>query len=799
MSDIVDLGMRVDTRGLDQGKRKTDEFARGVESADKKTTKAAASIRKKFLLIGAAVTAAVGTIRTLGGSISVIANFDKSMSSVEAVTNATATEMRAMTAVAKELGSTTEFSASQAADGLRFLGMAGFEASEAVAALPDVLNLATAAAMGLGEAADISSNVMSAFGIAATDAEKAADALAAISSRANTDVRQLGDAMKFVGPVASAVGVSVNDAAAAVGVLSDAGLQGSMAGTGLRRVISSLLNPTDQAKAALEGMGVALEDVNPATTDIVDIVERLAEGGLSAADALTIFGDRGGPAILALTANTPRLRELTTEMQNVEGEAARMAGTMRDNLQGDIDGLRSAVEGLMLAMGDAGLRAIFRGVIQTITGLVRAITETINYSVAWVQTVGQLIEEYTGLGTLIQTVMGWFGNFFEFVIGGNSSMFDSFVQFADGLSQVSAGAVGAVTEVFSALPDALGAIFRNAMAAISNTFTGFINKVIEGVNKLRAIAGREALAAWENEGNSYEEVGLKLGTRIADGWTKGVESAPLLSNGIEAFNDRLKANLEAPVLDVDSSGVGGDDETSTNTNTNTSTNATSTGGGQSAVNEMLEKAKQLYKDTRTDAENYAMEVADLNELLDMGYINQDTYNRALEQVKEQYGSAGEAAQFFQSQAEGVADSMVDLAFNGGSLIDTMRGVAQSIAKAALQAALFGGGPMAGLFGQTPGIGLLSGLIPGMAVGGTARGGLTMVGERGPELVNMPKGAQVTPSERTAQMLKQTSMQKQDLKVNNNIVNVLDPNLVGEFLNTPNGEQQIMNVVQRNNA
>jgi len=186
--------------------------------------------------------------------------------------------------------------------------------------------------MGLGNAADISSNIMSAFGIAATDAASVADVLAAASSRSNTDVEQLGTAMSFVGPVASALEIEMSDAAAAIGVLSDAGIQGSSAGTGLRRVLSSLANPTGEAKTALEGLGLELERLNPQTNDITEIVQRLSNAGLSAADALTIFGDRGGPAILALTSQTGRLRELTGALTDVEGESARMADTMRDNL-----------------------------------------------------------------------------------------------------------------------------------------------------------------------------------------------------------------------------------------------------------------------------------------------------------------------------------------------------------------------------------------------------------------------------------------------------------------------------------
>lgn len=302
--------------------------------------------------------AAIG--RTLGG-------FEQSMAAVAAITRASTSELAAMRDIARDLGATTEFTASQAADGLKFLGMAGFNAAQSIAAIPDVLNLATAAQMDLARAADISSNIMSAFGISADNAGAVADVLAASASRANTDVYQLGDAMKYAGPVASALGISMADAAAAIGTLSDAGIQGSMAGTGLRQVLSGLANVTPQAAKVIRSLGLTVEELNPATNRLVDVIGKLRQSGMNAADALTIFGDRGGPAILALTELEPKLRQLTTTLGGVEGEASRMAETMRDNLAGDFNGMLSAIESVVIALGDAGLTAALRAVAQGFT------------------------------------------------------------------------------------------------------------------------------------------------------------------------------------------------------------------------------------------------------------------------------------------------------------------------------------------------------------------------------------------------------------------------------------------------
>lgn len=355
------LGKDIDAAGR-KVKNSTRQMSSGFDSAARSMRNLAAGV----IGIEAARRALVSTVR-------VAADFDKSMAQVRAITRSTDEEFARLSKTARTLGGTTEFSASQAASALRFLGMAGFSAAESMEAVPEVLNLATAAAMDLGRAADISSNVMSAFGIAAKDVSQITDVLAAASSRANTDVGQLGEAMKFVGPVASALKISIGDTAAAIGVLSDAGIQGSAAGTGLRRVLSSLANPTKQATDTLAEMGLTVGELDPATNSLTEIIDRLSASGISAADALTIFGDRGGPAILALVENNPRLAELTQQMSNVEGEATRMADTMRDTLMGDFQNLGSAAQELQLSFMET-FGGDVRGSVQGVTGAVRGLS-----------------------------------------------------------------------------------------------------------------------------------------------------------------------------------------------------------------------------------------------------------------------------------------------------------------------------------------------------------------------------------------------------------------------------------------
>lgn len=372
--DFATLGMDVDSSGLVRGRselgRLTDaggRAERGLAGSAGKIGAAWRGAAKVFAALGGAVAVA-GTVRAVAREVG---TFETAMSGVAAVTRATTSDLEFMRDTALRLGSTTEFSAAQAADGLRFLGMAGFSASEAVAALPDTLDLATASGMGLAQAADIASNVLSGFGKEARDAGKVADVLAAASSRANTDVAQLGKAMSTVAPISKSLGISVGDTAAAIGVLSDAGIQGERAGTAMRGVLASLAGPTKQAREAIEAYGLALEDVNPETNSLAEIMATLSEAGIEAGDAMTIFGREAASGALALQGASERLGEFSTELRDVEGAASDMAGVMRDNVQGDLTGLKSAVSGLLIALGDAGLTSVIRSVVQALTSFVR--------------------------------------------------------------------------------------------------------------------------------------------------------------------------------------------------------------------------------------------------------------------------------------------------------------------------------------------------------------------------------------------------------------------------------------------
>ncbi len=336
---VVKVDPNPATAGTRVVKRKLDRLEQG-----------AVRLRRQLATMFAPLAAGavlVGATRTL-------ASFSQEMSTVLAITQATEVQFAQLTDTARELGATTRFSATQAAEGMVFLARAGFETEEVLASVGDTLLLAQSGALSLGSAADIASNVLQGFRLEVSETARVVDVLSFTANNANTNVLQLGDAMKFVAPVASGVGLSIEVTAAAMGALSDAGLQASLAGTGLRRVLSELESPSVATNKVLQSLGLNLDDVRISSVGLVQAMQNLKTAGVDTGLALQIFGDRGGPAFEVLSSSIPKVIKMTEELQNADGTAESIAKTMDDNLNGALLGLRSRFQELILAFGAFG-------------------------------------------------------------------------------------------------------------------------------------------------------------------------------------------------------------------------------------------------------------------------------------------------------------------------------------------------------------------------------------------------------------------------------------------------------------
>lgn len=396
--------LKKEEKALEKNKKKLKENTKATERAAKATERLTQVTKKQttaqkaanrtaskgVTIFGKSLTNAVSAAFTrfltfiviLGGAraaldaiISTNLDFDRTMSAVAAVTGVGASQFNELREQAKELGATKVFTAAEFAEGMKFLGMAGFTAEQIASSIEAVGDLAAGTETSLGRTADIMSNIMSGFAIAAEDAANAADVMALTTASANTNLEQMGDAMSYVSPVASKLVPTFEEISAGVGILSNNGLKASRAGTGLRRIMSELSNPTKAARDAIRSMGLRVNDINPAMHDLETILERLAQRGLSAADAMRIFGDRGGPAILALVANINDFKELNQELQIAEGTANRLAQVRLNNLAGDLTLLRSALDGLFIEFFGQGVNDTLRILTLTTKRMVDNLTE----------------------------------------------------------------------------------------------------------------------------------------------------------------------------------------------------------------------------------------------------------------------------------------------------------------------------------------------------------------------------------------------------------------------------------------
>lgn len=733
--------------------------------------------------------------------IGTLASLEESMAAVAAVTRSTEEELSSIRDVVKELGATTEFTASQVADGFKFLGLAGFTAAESIAAIPQVLDLATSASMGLARAADIASNIMSAFGIAASNAAEVTDVLAAANARANTSIEQLGDGMKYVGPIAQSLGISVNDTAAAIGTLSNSGIQGSMAGTGLRRVLSSLVNATPQATRVLRDMGLTLEELNPTSNSLVDIVQRLADAGLNAEQAFTIFGDRGGPAISTLVENVSGLRELTGELQNVEGAASEMARTMRDQLGGDLKNLQSAIEAVVIAMGESGLTGVLRSTTQALTEVFRFIAENMDtvrnsvvglaiaFSVQYVASVGAATAAtaaFSGALRILRLAIAGTGiGAIAIILGDVAFKLYEAATAADELGESIEGVTEPARTLFDFLKDGadliyatfdyltsgIAAFFVGAFATIYENYANLINSIREGFDALGLTELLGMTPGFRLDPNSltnlyndleaqtdaaFERVGLlaqKLaGEEVPELFDVGAVFDSLNSEEFDSVEELYEAWREKTV-EVKEATTGLTEEQQKLADAYRDIIA---GGREFIAAQELERQAIGLTELEANKLRYAFEL--LNEAERAGIAITPAVTEELTNLAHQMAEAEEATNrlrdaydFAQDTFKGFFTDLKTELQNGASIWEAFGTAAvnalQKIADRALDLALSGIFDM--IFGAFTGGGgnFLSGLLGFENGTSFAPGGVAVVGERGPELVHLPGGSQVIPNNR----------------------------------------------------
>ncbi|MEV8467304.1 phage tail tape measure protein [Fluviibacterium sp. DFM31] len=343
ISSVREMGGAVDRAGSGM-----------VERADAMNT---AIRNQKAQLAGAAFETA-GWAAGLYAVIRPAVGFEASMDKVGAVSRANDADLQRLTESARELGATTPWAASQAAEGMQFLAMAGFDTTQIIATMPGMLNLASAAALGLGETADIASNILTGFKLEAGEMGRVADVLTNTFTSSNVNLTMLGETMAYVGPDAANAGLAIEQTAAMVGLLGNAGIQGSRAGTALRSMLARLAGPTGAAAAALQDLGIQTKDAEGNLRPLPDILAEMdiamADLGTAAQTELraTIFGLEAATAagVLMGEAGSGALQTYTDTLYET-GSAARVAAEQNDNVMGMLKRAQSVLEAISITIG----------------------------------------------------------------------------------------------------------------------------------------------------------------------------------------------------------------------------------------------------------------------------------------------------------------------------------------------------------------------------------------------------------------------------------------------------------------
>lgn len=349
-----------------------------------------------------------------GGIIAMAAKFEKSMNEVKAVSGATGKDFTNLNDLAKQLGISTKFSASEAADGMAFLARAGFKTNEIIGALPGVLDLAAASNIELGRAAEITSSIMGQFGLNANESGRVADILAAVTANANVDMEQLSETMKFAGPIAKQFGANLEETAAAAGLLGNLGLQGSVAGTALKNAFLGFSAPGKQGRAALEAIGVQVAGSDGKMRKFSDVMRDMGKQlkNLPQQARLQVlkdvFGKIGlaGGAALQEFAEKGDLDKFSKSLEKVDGTASRMAETMNSGASGAMKRFMSAIEGLAIAIGESGVLEMFTKLVDKATTWARSLSET-----------NKVYLKYAAIGAVVVAAMGPLISVFGVIVG----------------------------------------------------------------------------------------------------------------------------------------------------------------------------------------------------------------------------------------------------------------------------------------------------------------------------------------------------------------------------------------------
>lgn len=475
----------------------------------------------------AGVTAAMGA--GVSAAVNVGMSFESQMSKVQAISGATGGELEALTEKAKEMGATTKFSATESGQAFEYMAMAGWKTEDMLGGIEGIMNLAAASGEDLAATSDIVTDALTAFGLSASDSGHFADILAAASSNANTNVGLMGETFKYVAPVAGALGFSAEDTATAIGLMANAGIKGSQAGTALRSIMSRLAKPTDDVAVAMSELGLSILNSDGSMKSLNEITGDLRSSfaGLSEAEkasmAATLGGQEAMSGLLAIVnASDEDFNKLQSAIYGATDEltgysaAAEMAETMQNNLAGQLTSMRSAAEGLGIEL--------YESVKQPLTDIAKTGVEAVReLTVAF---------QEGGAEGLIQA--------------GGKLIADLLAGIAGALPDVITIAVQVITSIIDSLtantPQMLSAGIQILQALVNGMF-----QILPAVGEFILSLMTELYAQITTHGPELLQKGYELLSNLVDGFVQAIpEMLPKVLDFIQGIGEKLAE--AAPVL-----------------------------------------------------------------------------------------------------------------------------------------------------------------------------------------------------------------------------------------------------------
>ena len=429
-----------------------------IAAAGDKFEKAGDSITNAGKQISVASAAVTG----LGvAAVKTAADFDSAMANVAAISGATGDDLQALRDKAREMGEKTKFSASEAADAMSYMAMAGWKTGDMLSGIEGIMHLAAASGEDLATTSDIVTDALTAFGLTAEDSAHFADILAAASSNANTNVSMMGETFKYCAPVAGALGYSAEDVAEAIGLMGNAGIKSTQAGTALRTMMTKLQGELKLSGEALGEVTIQTANADGSMRELSDILadcrtafSKMSESEAAAA-AETLVGKNAMSGFLALMNSAPGdIDKLRNAIDNCDGSAENMAAIMQDNLNGQLTILKSQLEELAISFGEM-LMPVIRKVVTAVQGFVDKLNNMDEAQRKTIITIGLVIAALGPFLVILGTVISTVGKSMK-----------AYASAAKGIKKLMV-AVKSGTGIFGKLGTALGGISAPVLAIVA--------------------------------------------------------------------------------------------------------------------------------------------------------------------------------------------------------------------------------------------------------------------------------------------------------------------------------------------